>query len=70
VLTGTTVAYILFRRCTGIDPLTTGGKGERRKEMIFEGGWVIVVAAIAFAAIVIIVLLISGELYDPDRSHE
>ena len=38
--------------------------------MIFEGGWIIVVAGVAFAAIVIIVLLISGELYDPDRSHE
>jgi hypothetical protein len=38
--------------------------------MIFEGGWIIVVAAVAFAAIVIVVLVISGKLYDPDRSHE
>jgi hypothetical protein len=48
----------------------TGGKGERRKEMIFEGASIIVVAAVAFTAIVIVVLVISGKLYDPDRSHE
>jgi hypothetical protein len=38
--------------------------------MVFEGGWIVVVAAGAFAAVVIVVLVISGKLYDPDRSHE
>ena len=38
--------------------------------MIVEGAWVLVVAGVVFAATVIIVLVVSGKLYDPDRSHE
>jgi len=47
-----------------------GGKGEWRKKMIVEGAWIIVVAGVVFAAVVIVVLVVSGKLYDPDRSHE
>ena len=47
-----------------------GGKGERRKKMIIEGAWVLVIAAVTFAAIVAVVLVGSGKLYNPDRSHE
>jgi hypothetical protein len=47
-----------------------GGKGERRKKMIVEGAWILVVAVVVFAAIVTVVLVGSGKLYNPDRSHE
>jgi hypothetical protein len=38
--------------------------------MIVEGAWIIVVAGVVFAAVVIVVLVVSGKLYNPDRSHE
>jgi hypothetical protein len=38
--------------------------------MIIEGAWVLVIAVVVFAATVTVVLLGSGELYNPDRSHE
>ena len=37
---------------------------------MIEGAWVILIAVAASSAIVGVVLLVSGTLYDPDRSHE
>lgn len=38
--------------------------------MIVEGAWIVVVAAVVFLGTIILVLVVSGKLYNPDRSHE
>jgi len=38
--------------------------------MIVEGAWIVVVAAAVFVATIVLVLIVSGKLYNPDRSHE
>ena len=38
--------------------------------MIVEGAWIVVVAAAVFLATIMLVLVVSGKLYNPDRSHE
>jgi hypothetical protein len=37
---------------------------------MIEDAWIIAVAVVTFATIVGVVLLVSGKLYDPDRSHQ
>jgi len=45
-------------------------QSDRRKKMIVEGAWILVVAGVVFAGIIVVVLVTSGKLYNPDRSHE
>ena len=40
------------------------------EKMIVEGAWIVVVAAAVFLATIMLVLVVSGKLYNPDRSHE